>query len=159
MNYRVVSGVLVASLLSATVVQAAVSVAELGSIQGKVLVNKGEGFVALTNGTELNAGDRVMVGKDSAATIAYANGCAVSVNAAQVVTVAKTAPCKAGASVSVVGSNLVAPVADVPGGYAPAAGLGAALPLLLIGGGAAVVGGILILNNNNGGTPASAPPL
>jgi hypothetical protein len=150
MNYRFVSGVLIASLLGASIAQAAVSVAAIDAVQGKVLVNHGAGFVALVDGAALNAGDRVMVGKDSAAVIAYANGCSVTVSEAKVVTVAKSAPCKAG-STAMIGSSFVSPVADVPGGayMAPAAGFPLLLPLL--GGAAVVGGGILLFNNNNSG--------
>ena len=146
MNFRFVSSLLVASVLSMNCVQAASNVAEISSIQGKVLVNQGKGFVTLANSSILNAGDRVMVGKKSSAVIAYANGCVVTVGATKVVTVGKSAPCKSG-------SIVIAPVADVsvaPAVYDPT------LPLVFIGGALVVGGGVLLLNNNNNnGVPVS----
>jgi hypothetical protein len=149
---RFTSLAIAASVLTLNVAVAAENFAAINQIQGKVLVNQGAGFVALAEGSVLNVGDQVMVGKDSAAVIAYGNGCMVSVNEAKVVTVAETAPCKAGDSLAMSGSNLVAPVADVP--YAaPAAGFPLLLPLL---GGAAAVGTILVLTNNGGTTVSAA---
>ena len=145
MNYRFVSSLLVASVLSMNAVQAAVSVAEIGSIQGKVLVNQGKGFTALAEGAALKAGDRVMVGKESAAVIAYSTGCTVSINEAKVVTVAKVAPCKAGAHLAMAGFNMITPVADMPSVAPPV--FDPLVPILLIGGG---VGACVLLGCFNG---------
>lgn len=95
MATRLTSLVLVASMLGLSAAQAASNFAEINLMQGKVLVNQGEGFVALAEGSALKAGDKVLVGKDSSVIIAYNGGCAVSINEAKVVTVAKAAPCKA----------------------------------------------------------------
>ena len=139
MRSRFTSILLVASMLGLNAAQAAANFAEIGSIQGKVLVNQGNGFVALTDGALLNAGDRVMVGKDSGAVIAYANGCSVSVNEAKIVTIAKVAPCKVGAHVAMVGSSLISPVGDL----SPVAPI-FPLPLLIVGAGALGVGAFLV---------------
>ena len=155
MATRFTSIVLVASMLGLNAAQAASNFAEINLMQGKVLVNQGEGFVALAEGSALKVGDKVLVGKDSSAIISYNGGCAVSINEAKVVTVAKAAPCKAGTTAAIVGSNLISPAAD-PGAPPVAAGA-ALLPLLLLGGGAAVVGGFILLKNNNG-APVSVGP-
>ena len=143
MKSRFISILLVASMLGLNAAQAAANFAEIGSIQGKVLVNQGSGFVALSDGASLKAGDRVMVGKDSGAVIAYANGCSVAVNESKVLTIAKVAPCKVGEHVAMIGSSLVAPVAgsvDSP--------LGIPLPLLVVGGGAVAVGAYFVFKGN-----------
>ena len=148
MKSRFVSILLATALVGASVAQAAANFAEIGSIQGKVLVNQGHGFVALADGAALKAGDRVLVGKESGVVIAYANGCSVAVDEPKVLTIAKVAPCKTGATVAMTGSSLIAPVADLE---APAA-VGFPLPLLLLGGAGAGLATILIINNNKGPT-------
>jgi hypothetical protein len=155
MATRLTSLVLVASMLGLNAAQAASNFAEINLMQGKVLVNQGEGFVALAEGSALKAGDKVLVGKDSSVIIAYKGGCAVSINESKVVTVAKAAPCKAGTTATIVGSNLISPVADPAAGGAPV-GLGAGvLPLILLGGGAAVVGAVVLFGTPNNGKPVS----
>ena len=114
MKSRFISALLIASMLGVSAAQAAANFAEIGSIQGKVLINQGKGFAVLAEGAALKAGDRVMVGKESAAVIAYSTGCTVSINEAKVVTVAKVAPCKSTAHLAMAGFNMIAPVADVP---------------------------------------------
>jgi hypothetical protein len=155
MATRLTSLVLVASMLGLNVAQAASNFAEISLMQGKVLVNQGNGFVALAEGAGLKAGDKVLVGKDSSAIIAYNGGCAVSINEAKVVTVAKAAPCKAGTTAAIVGSSLISPAADPVAGDPPIAAGAALLPLLLLGGGAAIVGGVILFGNKNNGAPVS----
>ena len=139
MKSRFISALLIASMLGVSAAQAAANFAEIGSIQGKVLVNQGKGFAVLAEGAALKAGDRVMVGKESAAVIAYSTGCTVSINEAMVVTVAKVAPCKSTAHLAMAGFNMIAPVADVPS-IAPAV-FDPLVPVLLIGVG---IGGICL---------------
>ena len=141
MTSRFVSVTLIASMLGLSSAMAASNLAEIGLIQGKVLVNQGKGFVALIDGAALKAGDRVMVGKDSSAQISYNNGCAVSVNSASVVTVASVAPCDAGQFVAASSSNLIAPVA------APAASI--TIPLVTLGVTTAVVAAALVVSNKS----------
>jgi hypothetical protein len=99
----------------------AANVAVVGDVSGKVLVNKGEGFLPVSGTLELNAGDRVMVGQDSFATLTYAN-CAVSLSSPSVVAVTEKPNC-----------DVVTPTAD----FAPAA---FPLPIIL---GAVVVGTVV----------------
>lgn len=87
---------------------AAAPVAQLESIAGKVLVNQGKGFVPATTGLALNAGDRILVGKDGAATLTYAAAnCSVDVAATTIVSVDAKAPCTEGQSVSAVDSVFI----------------------------------------------------
>lgn len=158
MATRLTSLVLVASMLGLSAAQAASNFAEINLMQGKVLVNQGEGFVALAEGSALKAGDKVLVGKDSSVIIAYNGGCAVSINEAKVVTVAKAAPCKAGMTAAVIGSSLISPAADIDPGAPPVAAGAALLPLLLLGGGAVIVGTVVLFGTPKNGAPVSAGP-
>jgi hypothetical protein len=54
---------------------APLQIASLGPVTGKVMVNKGKGFVAARQGTALAPGDRVIALNGSAAAIVYPNGC------------------------------------------------------------------------------------
>ena len=137
---RFTSVLAIASMLSLSVAQAASNFAEISQMQGKVLVNQGDGFVALNDGSALKAGDQIMVGKHSGAVLSYNGGCEISINEAKVVTVAKAAPCKVG-KVAMADSALISPVADPIGGEFPL------LPVLFVGGGALLVGGFLLLKN------------
>jgi hypothetical protein len=116
---RVLSTALACLVLSASVAMAAQSVAVVQNVSGKVLVNKGKGFVPATGALQLGAGDRLLVGKDSTATISYAE-CAVSLAKPSVFTVTKVAPCVAGEKNAVVDGAFVTPAADPvsdDGGY------------------------------------------
>lgn len=107
---RVVAGcVAIALACSTTMAFAAPVVAELIAINGKVLVNQGNGFVAAGPDVSLAVGDQIMVGADATAEIKYANGCNVTVNASAVVRIAAQAPCKKGEPVAMVDSVLVTP--------------------------------------------------
>jgi hypothetical protein len=54
---------------------APLQVASLGAVTGKVMINKGKGFVAARQGTVLAPGDRVIALNGSAAAIVYPDGC------------------------------------------------------------------------------------
>jgi hypothetical protein len=110
-----------ASALMVSTSFAAGNVAVIGDVSGKVLVNKGEGFLPVVGSLELNAGDRVMVGQDSFATLTYSE-CAVSLASPTVVAVAEKPNC-----------DVITPTAD----FAPAA---FPLPIIL---GAVVVGTVV----------------
>ena len=136
--------VLSASLLVATTISAQAGIAKLGDSHGKVLVNHGKGFVAVTGAADLNVGDRVMIGEKSFATLSFAD-CAVALSKPTVFTVKKKAPCVPGEQAMSYDGSLITPVADVvdvvptPFPYW----------LLLAGGGAAVVATIVVLSDNN----------
>ena len=145
-----------ASILSFASAQASAIVAELGTVEGKVMINHGKGFVPAVGLVSLNAGDQLMVGEKSSAVVNYASGCAVSIAATQVLTISAKAPCKAGEKVAMIGDAAIIPAADM--GSMPSAAYGAsALPLLLIGGGVLGVGAILLLSRKNAPAPVSGP--
>ncbi|MBG1233220.1 hypothetical protein [Aestuariivirga litoralis] len=71
---------------------AATSVAGLGPVAGKVLVDQGSGFAPASGTIELHQGDRVFVGQNSSATINYGS-CSLMIKKATVYSVAAAAPC------------------------------------------------------------------
>jgi LPXTG-motif cell wall-anchored protein len=80
---------------------ACVSVADaatVGSIQGEVSVNRGDGFRRVTGSSSAKTGDSVMVGSGSSAQVSYEDGCVVNVNPGAVYTVTQTSPCASGAN-------------------------------------------------------------
>lgn len=91
---------------------ASMGVAELTSVKGKVLLNHGDGFEAVTDEVLLNVGDKIIVGDKSSAQINYlSSGCVVTVSASSMSTISEAAPCKAGEVVGLVDSLFVQPVA------------------------------------------------
>jgi hypothetical protein len=123
----------VAAMLGLVTSAQAASLATINSVSGAVLVNKGEGFVSVSDLTELKAGDKVFVGEGGFASVSYAE-CVVTLDKPMVHAVTKVAPC-----------NVITPAADLD--EPAAAGLAGLpiLPLVLIGG-AAVIGGAIIIN-------------
>lgn len=89
------------------------SVAVVSHVDGKVLVNVGEGFRPVAARSALKAGDRVFVGDKATVSLTFKT-CNVVLSEPTVYTVSESAPCESG---------VVQPVADVPaGGYPPGAG-------------------------------------
>lgn len=70
--------------------------ATLSGIQGRVMVNQGEQFVAAQPGQALRAGDRVMVSGDGTAFIAFPDGCDLRVEPDTLVTVPAVSTCAGG---------------------------------------------------------------
>jgi hypothetical protein len=122
--------------------------AELVRVEGKVSVNRGVGFEPASQGAILKPGDKVLVGEGSSASLLYAEpGCVFELASASVITVAESAPCVAGESVSQGESVFVTPVQDQP-----PPGEVDMTPLYVMGGGAfvgTVVGFIAINEQNN----------
>ena len=116
---------LIGVLVSSSVAFAQGSVAVLTSSEGKVLINKGHGFVPADGLVDLSVGDTVMVGKNSTAAVSFNSGCTVNVAPASVLKIGKKASCAA--DVAFVGKNVfVAPTADV---VPPVAGIDPGLAL------------------------------
>jgi hypothetical protein len=67
-------------------------------VKGVVLINRGKGFSEIKKPVKLRVGNAVMVGPESAAIIAYGDGCKVDVAPGTVETVAQLSPCASGAS-------------------------------------------------------------
>lgn len=85
----------VASVMMAGPVLAASPMGQLKDIDGKVYVNRGEGFVPARGNTELFQGDRVMVGENGSATINYyLADCDVMLSASSMTSISTKAPCK-----------------------------------------------------------------
>lgn len=125
------SAALLASASLASANSAPASVAVVAAVDGQVMVNTGKGYFPATAQLVLKAGDRVLVGKNSNATISY-NDCAVSLDKPVLFTVTAEPVCA---------KSSVQPTADLPGGaYPPAGGVAAAgglasvaLPMLVVG--------------------------
>jgi len=82
-----------AALVSA---QDGMGVAILDEMNGSVLVNQGEKFVAATEGQSLNAGDRLMVTKTANATLVFGKDCTTEVKAGTMVTIPERSICDGG---------------------------------------------------------------
>jgi hypothetical protein len=125
---------------------AAVSAASLTDVSGAVKINKGDGFVDAVVGAELNAGDKVFVGKGGFASVNF-GACAVTLDKATVYAVSETAPCD--------GNGTIKPTADVADTvYPPVFPI---WPVVAIG---AAVGGFIIYEvlNDDGVSENGAPP-
>ena len=85
--------------------------AQVGDVHGKVLINVGKGFVPVANGAVLKAGDELMVGSESFATLAFA-GCTVSLSKPTVFVVADKAPCASGNQAAADAGVFISPTAD-----------------------------------------------
>lgn len=83
----------VLSLSLASVAVAATPSAKLTDVGGAVLVDRGAGFVKIGEGYDLPVGSRVLVSKGGKATIAYAGGCNVPLDANSITTVVAQGAC------------------------------------------------------------------
>jgi hypothetical protein len=141
------------AMLAVSAAHSAVSVAQLGDVQGKVLVNHGDGFIPAGGLTALTAGDKIMVGKEGSATVAYAAaGCSVSLAPATVVTIGEIAPCQAGETMAAVDSVFVKPA--VYEGFAGAAYVPIVVSVSIV---VTILATVWIATNDNDGAPVSAP--
>ena len=66
--------------------------ASLLVIEGKVMVNHGDGFEPVDGVAEVNAGDRILTGEKAKAVLRYAS-CSIGIKARSVMTVVGNAPC------------------------------------------------------------------
>ena len=121
-------------------------VVEISEMQGKVLVNAGNGYAPVPDMALLNEGDTVMVGDDGSAIIVYIDSkCRVRLPARTVTTISLPDPCNSAAIPPASGASL------------------ASQPLVWVGLGALVfAGGIayLVANHDNeegNPTPISEP--
>ncbi len=128
---------------------AASGIATLSSAEGKVLLNAGKGFVPVTGPVALKVGDKVLLGKDGFATVAFKD-CAVSLDKPTVFTVTKNAPCAKDQLAGLEAGVFVTPVADA---YIVPTPPPFPYWLLALGGGAVVVTTIVVLTNDNGTSP------
>lgn len=111
---KTISAVVVLGAFAAGV-QAAepIKLASLADVNGKVLVNKGKGYVSTKSGTTLNSGDRVIALDGSKATVVFSDGCVTQLKENNLLTLDKEAGC---------GKKPVATGATQPLRYAQAIG-------------------------------------
>lgn len=132
-----VSLAVIGSLFASQALAAAAPAARLASVDGPVLVNQGAGFTPVTESTVLHPGDRLLSLRGAHAHLIYANGCAVSLKANAMLTVADMAH---GASCKVAAAQVAD--TDFTGDQAQAAGAAAASTAGAAGG---TVGGLSTL--------------
>lgn len=147
-DYFTVLSVLAACAVLAGGVEAASPVAQLTNVEGKVYVNKGNGFTPVKGTVELSKGDRVMVGEKGAASVGYyLAGCDVMLASSSMMTISEKAPCKGGSTMSTQG--LV---------FGESSGIGSLVPIV----GVATMAGLGTMvatdnnrdnNNDNGQSP------
>jgi len=83
------------TLLVGSCIAFSASAATLQDIKGHVAINRGEGFLPVTDAIEAGVGDLVRAGKGGSANLLYSEGCVVKVKAGSLVRVSAKAPCKA----------------------------------------------------------------
>jgi hypothetical protein len=64
--------------------------------QGDLAINQGSGFQPVNSRVDANVGDSIMVGPGGTATVAYSDGCTVTVQPGAVTTVDPISPCASG---------------------------------------------------------------
>lgn len=127
--------------------QAASPVAQLTNVEGKVYVNKGNGFTPVKGTVELSKGDRIMVGEKGGASLGYyLAGCDVMLTSSSMTTISEKAPCK--------GSSTMSTQGLVSGG---GMGIGPLVPIVgiatMAGLGVSVATDSDSKNNDNGQSP------
>jgi hypothetical protein len=138
-NRKLVVSTAVAALLVAASVSAQSEIATLSGVQGTVLVSKGEGMTAATNGQPIADGSRVVVTGQSRAVIKYASGCEVSMPENSRATVQKQGSCAALQALVV-----LLPAAGAIGGTAGAGAVAGAATIGPVATGALVVVGTAV---------------
>ena len=143
---KIVTALLLASVLAAPGQAAAQGAgdATLQDLNGKVLMNKGDGLVSGKAGTALMDGDRIVTLEKSGARIIFPDGCGVTLEENMIVVINSQLGCKA----APVASNQ--PVA--PGLTTPTQGL--ILGTAYVGGGA-IIGNSIFNNNRHDNRPIS----
>jgi hypothetical protein len=115
--------------------------AKLEILQDPLKANYGNGYVGVSNGAQLQTGDKAMAQQGGSGQIVYDDGCAVPVEAGKVVVVQAQSPC----------------VGAAGGDYAVPAGIGDWAMWTLPG--AAVIGGLVFLfNDDDSGVDVAASP-
>lgn len=116
MRLRVHVALGTAALLAAAGAQAQTS---LTQVQGAALVNRGTGFVRVTQPAQLSPGDRVAVNQGNRARVRYPDGCEAEVVPGAVFIVTQVSPCAQAAT------GAPPPQLDVPVAGVVIAGAGA----------------------------------
>lgn len=87
-----------------------IQIAAISDMEGKVLVNKGKGFVSARSGMALNSGDRVIALDGSRASVVYADGCVSQLRENSLLALQKTDRCGQEAVRTSMGSTQTQPV-------------------------------------------------
>jgi hypothetical protein len=90
------AGLVIASVVYAT----EASAATIGSVEGEVSINRGQGYSRVAPSANANVGDMVMAGPNSSAQITYPDGCTIAVKSGGVHTVGEKSPCASGEQTS-----------------------------------------------------------
>jgi hypothetical protein len=143
---KIVTALLLASALAATGQAAAqgTGAATLQDLNGKVLMNTGDGLVSGRAGTALMDGDRIVTLNKSGARIIFPDGCGVTLEENMIFVINSQLGCKA----APVASNQPA----APGLTTPTQGL--ILGTAYVGGGA-IIGNSIFNNNRHDNRPIS----
>lgn len=119
----------------------------LSDMQGAVLVDHGDGFVAANSQTVLRGGDRITATRGGLVKLAYSDGCSVTVNSRSMATIDSVSPCAGGSSPRVI-KTATDDTAAGGGAAGGGGGAGALGWLALAGGLGAGVGAILGSSHN-----------
>ncbi|MGQ0800772.1 MAG: hypothetical protein ACT4NL_11750 [Pseudomarimonas sp.] len=92
-KFTTLASALLFSVAAFAQTEAPKSSATLAEVDGSILVNSGEEFVAGVNGEVLMKGSRVMAMEGSTALLKYDDGCDVKVESGTVVTLSDGSPC------------------------------------------------------------------
>ncbi|ODS63001.1 MAG: hypothetical protein ABS41_07460 [Arenimonas sp. SCN 70-307] len=142
----------IAATLLASSALASEPVATLSAQEGTVLVNQGEEFATAAEGQALQAGDRVMLMEGASATLTFADGCALPLEAGSLLEVPAVSTC----------AGAVANVQKIGPTYAQAVGSRARDndgAVLVFTGVAAVIVWDLMSNDFSITDPPPAPPI
>lgn len=94
MGTRVVYISLAVLSLAVAPAHSAEPIAQVTAVQGKVLLNQGDGFQTVEKMATVDVGDQLLVSKDASVSLDYASAdCASTFQDPSVVTVGSTAPC------------------------------------------------------------------
>jgi hypothetical protein len=118
------------------------------AVKGSVLINRGDGFRPVTGTAPVKVGDSLMVRPGGNARIVYSDGCPVSINPGEVVTIGAESPCTAYAQAAPPGA---------PGG-APGDQDGPNFGVLVVGAaGVAVIITAILAAQERGASPGTRP--
>lgn len=95
MKRKIAAFATVAALLAGHAQAADTALAQVSSVKGPVLVSQGGKFTPATASAKLGVGDRI-VARDGQASVAFADGCQVTLKPQAMLTVSAASPCASG---------------------------------------------------------------
>ena len=84
-------------LMNANVQAESLQLAMLSNVDGKILVNKGKGFISAKSGMALQPGDRIVALDGSRAAVVYPDGCVTKLGENSLLALDKSATCSTAA--------------------------------------------------------------